>query len=370
MTVTTPVSPAPTTTADAFADRVLSSVLGFMECASIVLGDRLGWYRALSEAGPAGLTSGELAAATGTHERYAREWLEQQAVYGIVEVPGAADADGSERRFVLPAHAAEVLADPLSMAYMAPVPRMIAASMVQLPRLLHAYRTGGGVSWEQFGDEARDSQGDANRPVFEGALAGALAGVERIHRTLSRPGARIADLACGHGWSTIALARAYPDAVLVGVDIDEPSVTQARRHAAEAGLSDRITFQAADAAGLAGMEEFDGVFVFEALHDMPHPVGVLDAARRALARDGVAVVMDEAVADTFAPNGDDTERLMYGYSLLVCLPDSMSAQGSVATGTVIRPETVARYAREAGFAGAEPLPIEDFGFFRFYELTR
>lgn len=363
MTLTTP---APTPAAEAFAGRILTSVLGSMECASIVLGDRLGWYRALTGAGSAGLSGGELAAATGTHERYAREWLEQQAVSGIVEVTG----DAELRRFVLPQHAAEVLSDPSSLAFMAPLPRMVAASVGQLPRLLDAYRTGGGVSWAEFGDEARESQGDANRPIFEGVLADALAGVDRVHTVLSRPGARIVDVACGHGWSTIALARAYPEAEVVGVDVDGPSIDAARRHAAEVGMAERLSFQTADAAGLSGMGRFDGAFVFEALHDMPYPVPVLTAVRESLTPDGVAVVMDEAVADAFAPDGDETERLMYGYSILICLPDSMSAQGSVATGTVIRAETVDRYAREAGFSGARPLPIEDFGFFRFYELTR
>lgn len=223
------------------------------------------------------------------------------------------------------------------------------------------------MSWAQLGDEARESQGDANRPIFLGALADALAGVDRVHSVLSRPGARIADVACGYGWSTIALARAYPEATLVGIDIDGPSVEAARKNAAEAGLSERITFVAGDAATLSGT--FDGAFVFEALHDMPYPVTVLNAIREALSPDGVAVVLDEAVA-SFTPGGDEVERLMYGYSLLICLPDSMSARDSAATGTVIRPETVDRYAREAGFAVASPLPVQDFGFFRFYELTR
>ena len=353
--------------ATGFADRVFTSALGAFETLSIHLGDRLGWYRALVEHGP--LDPPALAAATGTHERYAREWLEQQTVYGILTVDDATAA-ASERRYALPAEHAEVLTDTTSLDYLAPLARMIAGAAMQLGSLLDAYRTGGGVSWEELGDHVRDAQGDINRPWFDQRLAGALASVPELHAVLSRPGARIADVGCGHGWSAIAVAQAYPTARVEGFDIDGPSVAAARRHAGAAGVADRVRVHHVAGEGLPEESVFDAAFVFEAVHDMPRPVEVLAAMRRAVRDDGAVVIMDEAVAPEFAPDGDDVERIMYGYSIFMCLPDSLSTPGSVGTGTVMRQSTLERYAREAGFAGIEELPIEGFASFRFTRLLR
>jgi SAM-dependent methyltransferase len=353
-------------TAEAFAERLFASALGAIDVLSAYLGDRLGWYRSLAADGPA--TPAELAARTSCDERYAREWLEQQAVSGILTVEGADGPEG-DRRYTLPPGPAEVLADPRSLNYLAPMARMFAAPSIQLPALLDAYRGGGGVSWKQFGDDARESQADMNRPWYEQKLAAALAAVPDLHDRLARPGARVLDVGCGGGWSTIALARAYPEAVLVGVDIDEPSMAAAGRHAADAGVDDRVTFRAADAAGLSGDgTPFDVAFAFECVHDMAQPVSVLTAMRSVLAPDGLVVVMDEAVAEEFTAPGDEIERLMYGFSLFVCLPDGRSSDPSEATGTVMRHSTLAGYARRAGFSGAEVLPTGDFGLWRFYAL--
>ncbi|HEU0181462.1 MAG TPA: methyltransferase domain-containing protein, partial [Agromyces mariniharenae] len=252
----------------AFADRVFGSVLGAIELLSIHLGDRLGWYRALDESGP--LSSAELAERTGTVERYAREWLEQQAVNGILTVDEAdAAAPPSERRFALPAAHAEVLVDTASLDYMAPIARMITAAAMRAASLVEAYRGGGGVSWEQYGDDAHESQADVNRPWFERRLGDAVAAVAELDAVLSRPGARIADIGCGHGWSTLALARAYPSARVVGIDVDEPSIAAARANAEQAGLADRVEFRLAGGEELSEPGAFDAAFVFEALHDMP-----------------------------------------------------------------------------------------------------
>ena len=346
-------------TTEEFADRVFRSALGTTEVLSIYLGDRLGWYRALAEGGPA--TADELVARAGGAPRYAREWLEHQASSGILTV----DGDG---RFVLPAGAAEVLTDTASLNYLAPLARMLSAAATQLPALLDAYRTGGGVGWARFGADMRESQADMNRPWFEHALPGALAGVADLDEVLRRPGARIADIGTGAGWSAIALARAYPEATVEGFDVDPPSIELATANARAAGLGDRVSFHHADAAGL-GDRGFDAAFAFECVHDMPHPVEVLAAIRAAVRPGGPVVVMDEAVNDSFAAPGDDTERLMYGFSMLICLPDGMAHPGSVGTGTVMRPDTLRGYARAAGFGDVEVLPIEDFGFWRFYRLV-
>ncbi len=349
----------PTVTADEFAERLFQSSLGFVDVLATFLGDRLGWYRALAEHGPA--TPEELVARAGGTVRYAREWLEQQAVTGVLTV----DADG---RFTLPAGAAEVLTDERSLAYLAPLARMFGAAGAQLPALVSAYRNGGGVSWEQFGPDMRESQSDMNRPWFENRLGDVLSSLPEIHKILSRPGARVADIGCGGGWSTIAIARAYPQASIEGRDVDEPSVELARGNAASAGVADRVTFHATDASRLDDAA-LDAIFAFECIHDMAQPVATLREMRRAIKPDGAVIVMDEAVAEQFAPKGDDIERLMYGFSLLVCLPDGLSSQPSVGTGTVMRPSTLRSYAQRAGFSDIEVLPTGEFGFWRFYRLV-
>ncbi|TYQ09121.1 UNVERIFIED_ORG: methyltransferase family protein [Gordonia westfalica J30] len=354
------VSAAPT--ADEFAERFLTSTLATAETMSVYLGERLGWYRSLADHGP--LTADDLAARTATDARYAREWLEMQAAYGILE----ADMSGTTTTFDISPGVAEVLTDTASLNYLGALPRMFAASFGRLPELLDAYRTGGGVSWEQFGTDARESQAALNRPWFESRLAPALAGVPHLHELLSRPGAQVLDIGCGAGYSTIALARAYPDARLIGLDIDADSVQMAQRNAEAAGHADRVHFEIAGGEEAARRGPFDAAFAFECLHDMPRPVEVLTAARQALAPGAPMIVMDEAVSDEFSGPADELDKLMYGFSLFVCLPDSMSSPPSTATGTVMRPSTLRSYAEQAGFRSVEVLPIEDFAFFRFYEL--
>ena len=357
--------------ADEFAERVLSAALGGIDLMAMYLGDRLGWYRSLAAEGPS--TPEELAQRTGTSARYAREWLEQQAVTGILVAEPAEPADPAvgtapqARRYRLPRAAAEVLTEPTSLAYLGPLPRFFAAVGGALPELVEAYRSGGGVSWERLGADAREAQADLNRPWF-GELPVAFGGIGELQSVLSRPGARIADVGSGAGWSSIELAKAYPSLRVDGFDIDEPSIELARRNAEEAGVSDRVRFHNADGDGLAHHGPFDAAFAFECIHDMPRPMDVLAAMRLAVRDGGPVIVMDEAVSDVPAPVGDVVERLLYGYSLLCCLPDGLSHQPSVGTGTVMRPNLLRDYARAAGFADIEILPIEDFGFFQFYSL--
>ncbi|GGK99899.1 class I SAM-dependent methyltransferase [Nocardia jinanensis] len=350
-------------TAAAVADRVLQAVLGTVDLLSIFAGDRLGWYRSLAHDGPA--TAAQLAERTATHPRYAREWLEQQAVTGLLTVHREGSAEG--RMFALPPAVAEVLTDEHSLNYLAPFARLFGATGPALPRLFEAYRTGGGVSWDELGDNAREGQAEGNRPWYQHRLADALAGVPEVDAVLRTSGVRILDIGCGAGWSSIALAESYPGTQVQGVDIDAPSVRTARRNAEAAGVADRCEFTVTDAAQLPE-GGFDIAFAFECVHDMPRPVEVLAAVRRALRPGAPLVVMDEAVAQEFTPHGDDLERLMYGFSLFVCLPDGMSSPPSAGTGTVMRQQTLQEYAFAAGFTSVEVLPIEDFGFWRFYRL--
>ncbi|HEX4699815.1 MAG TPA: methyltransferase domain-containing protein, partial [Actinomycetes bacterium] len=285
--------------ADDLGMRLMLAALGSFELLAIQLGTELGLYQALQDGGPA--TTAEVAARAGVHERYAREWLEQQAVSSFLTVSG----DGPERVFTLPAATAEVLLDTSSLAYSAPMARIIAGVAVKMPDLVAAYRTGGGVSWEDFGAVARESQAAMNRPWFEQRLGAALGGVPEVDEVLRRPGARIADLGSGGGWSSIALARAYPQARVDGYDVDQPSVDMATANAAGAGVSDRVRFHHADVASADIGEGYDAVFAFECVHDLPAPVEFLATARAALRPGGLMIVMDEAVQPEFTAPGDE-----------------------------------------------------------------
>lgn len=355
---TTPSMSPDAHSVEAFADRIMNAALGWVEISSIHLGAQLGWYDALRSGGPS--TPDQLATSTGTNARYAREWLEQQAASGILEV----EEDG---RFRLPEAAAEVLLDVGSLSFLEPLARMLAAAGTVMPALVEAYRSGSGVSWEQLGAHARESQAEMNRPWFD-SMPAVLAGTPRIDEVLRRPGARVADIGMGGGWSSIALAQAYPGLQVEGYDIDQASVELARANATAAGVTDRVGFVREDAARLADHGPFDAVFAFECLHDMPHPVEVLRAAREAVRPDGVVIIMDEAAAEEFAPEADELERLLYGFSLFVCLPDGMSHRPSAATGTVMRPATLRDYARQAGWNDIRVV-IPEFGLWRFYELV-
>ena len=345
------------------ADRLVAAVTGAFEAAAVDLGDRLGWYRALVGA-PA--TAPQLADRTGTDARYAREWLEQQAVAGYLTVDDVR-AGPDERWYSLPDEHRAVLVDEVDPMFTTPLARVAMTFTRNLPRLAEAYRDGGGLSWAEMGPEAREGQAAANRPFFMGPLASeVLPGLPEVDEFL-RAGGRVADIGCGMGWSSIGIASGYPAARVDGFDVDVPSVEQARRNAAEAGVEGRVRFEVTDVGGLAAAGEYDLVTAFECVHDLPDPVAVLTAMRGMVRPGGTVLVVDERVAETFTAPGDEIERLMYGYSLTCCLPDSLSTRPSVGTGTVMRPATLEAYARAAGFDAVEVLPVPH-DFFRFYRL--
>jgi len=353
---------------DALVERLFESTLGAFDVLAVYIGDRLGFYRALADDGP--LTSGELAAATGTHERYVREWLEQQAANTVLDVDDAA-APAHERRFSLPAGHDEALLDETSLNYIAPIAQLVAACTQPLGRLLEAFRTGEGVPYAAYGADLHDGQARFTRPMFDNLLGTEwLPAVPDIDARLrAEPPARVADVACGEGRSSMAIARAYPTVHVDGIDMDRASIEAAERHLAGSGVEDRVTFHLGDAAeaGLAG--DCDLVTMFESLHDMSYPVEVLRACLALLGENGSLIVGDERVADSFDVPGDDLERFYYGFSVLHCLPVGMVGEGAAGTGTVMRSDTVRRYGEEAGFARFEVLGIEN-DFYRFYRLTR
>jgi hypothetical protein len=312
MSSETPVmQPADVEQRDALIGRLFEGLLGAMDLLNVYLGDRLGLYRALATDGPA--TSAELATRAGIHERYAREWLEQQAVSAMLTVDDVA-LDAGARRYALPAGHAEVLTDRDSLSYLAYVGRFAACLGQVTPALLEAFRSGGGVSWAEYGVDAREGQAEQGRPLFLKLLGSEwLPRVTDVHARLSAPEpARVADIACGAGWSSIGIAQAYPNAHVDGFDLDAPSIELARAHAAELGVSDRVSFQVHDVADPSLAGQYDLVIGFEMLHDLSRPVEALRAMRGMLAEGGSVIIMDERVADSFTAPGDDLERFFYG----------------------------------------------------------
>ena len=366
MTDATTADQMPAHTPDALAGRLFDAANGAFDLLSIVLGDRLGLYRSLAGDGPA--TAAQLAARNGIAERYAREWLEQQAATGIL-VTDDADRDPATRRFSLPDGHAQVLIDPESPYSMVPVARSVAAIATVMPQLIDAYRTGAGVEWADYGSEMIEAQGDFNRPWLMGSLGTHyLPAVPDVHERLQAdPPAQVADVACGVGWAAIAFARAYPIVRVDGFDLDESSVHLARANAAIAGVADRVNFEIRDAGDPAAAGRYDLVVMIEALHDVSRPVEALGAMRLMLAPGGTLIVADERTGETFTAPASDLERLLYGFSALCCLPAAMNDPETSATGTVMRPDTFRSYAQAAGFAGVEVLDLEHDQF-RFYRL--
>jgi 2-polyprenyl-3-methyl-5-hydroxy-6-metoxy-1,4-benzoquinol methylase len=342
---------------DALAERLFEESRAALDLYCVYLGERLGLYRAL--AGRGATTPDELAAAAGIHPRYAREWLEQQAVGGILELDGG--------RFTLPPGHAEALADPESESYSAHLARSTVSTAGPLRAVIEAFRSGGGVPWSAYGDDGREAQAAFNRVQFLNHLGSEwIPTMPDVHARLQAPGARVADLACGAGWSSIAIARAYPNAVVDGFDGDAASIELARANAAAEGLDERVRFQVRDVSAGEEPGGYQLVCVFEAIHDMSRPVEALAGMRALAAPDGAVLVMDERTNDELTI-GDPLEHYLYSASVLGCLPAGMSEQPSAATGTVMRPSTFAGYAREAGFGDVEVLDIEHEAF-RFYRL--
>lgn len=351
---------------DNFVERLLQSTRGTFEIFSIYIGVRLGFYNALREASP--LTSTELAARTGTHERYAREWLEQQTVAGILEVEDE-KAEATARRFSLPAAHSEVLVEKDSLNYLAPLAQLVAGAVHPLASVLEAYRTGGGVPYAHYGIDLIEGQANINRAMFLKQLGNEwLPAIPDVHsRLIADPPARIADVGCGAGWSSIGMAQSYSKVRVDGFDLDEASIDLARANCKSAGLTGRVTFHVRDAGEPKLAGRYDLVTVFESIHDMSQPVAALKAMRNLAGDQGSVLVVDERVGESFSASGNDVEWMMYGWSVLHCLPVVKAEEPSAETGTVMRPDTLRRYAKEAGFKDVQILPIENF-FFRFYYL--
>jgi 2-polyprenyl-3-methyl-5-hydroxy-6-metoxy-1,4-benzoquinol methylase len=353
---------------DELVERLFAAGLGMAEILTVYLGDTLGLYRALDRAGA--MTAPQLAGEAGIFPRYAREWLEQQAAAGIVTVDDVS-AEPDERRYGLPSGHAEPLLQPESPYSIAPICKSFVAVAGVMPELVAAFRSGGPVPWQAYGRDMVEAQGDFNRPWLVGSFATEyLPSIPDVHeRLMSEPGAKVADIACGVGWAAISLARAYPNVTVDGFDLDEASIEIAIRNATDAGVAERVTFEARDAADPTLRGAYDLATVVESIHDMSQPVAVLGSIREMLKPGGTLIVADERTEDTFMAPASETERIFYAYSVLCCLPSAMDDETSAATGTVMRRTTFEGYAKAAGFDGVSVLPIEH-DFLRFYRLDR
>jgi 2-polyprenyl-3-methyl-5-hydroxy-6-metoxy-1,4-benzoquinol methylase len=274
-----------------------------------------------------------------------------------------------DRRFNLPTGRGEVLVERDSLNYLAPLAQLVAGVVRPIDSLLAAFRHGGGVPYSEYGEDFVEGQAGINRAAFLFELGSEwLPSVADVHdRLQADPPARVADIGVGAGWSSIGMAQAYPNIQVDGYDLDEPSVEMARSNADEAGLNGRLNFHVRDAGDPELEGKYDLVTAFECIHDMSDPVSALRSMRKLAGEKGAVIVADERVGDTFTSTGNDVEWMMYGWSVLHCLPVGMADQPSVGTGTVMRTSTLEQYAREAGFQEVEVLPIDNF-FFRFYRL--
>ena len=350
---------------DVLRERLFGNAVGALELYTIYLGERLGLYRALAESGAA--TSSQLAARTGTTERYVREWLEHHAASDLLVVDDPR-AEPLARRYWLPPEHIPVLADRDDVRYEAYTGVDIVRAGRRLPQLVEAFRVGNApppLPWEPEG------RADANRARFINLLGTEWlpAIVDVDVRLRAEPPAQVADVACGTGWSSIAMAQAYPNINVDGVDLDHDAITAARRNAERAGVADRVRFSVTDAADLGGPGGYDLVTIFEALHDMSRPVDALSAARQILSQEGTLLVVDGLVGDEFTVPASPRERTEYGWSVVSCLPGAMGDPQTAATGAVMRPSLLRQYALQAGFSEVEVLPIRT-DYWRFYRLLR
>jgi 2-polyprenyl-3-methyl-5-hydroxy-6-metoxy-1,4-benzoquinol methylase len=306
-----------------FAGKMVVEAGAAVSAALIVIGDRLGLYRAMAGAGP--LTSAELADRTGTNERYVREWLSAQAAGGLVEY------HADERRYELTPEQALVLADDSSPACMAGMFQLISACAKDEPRITEAFRTGNGVGWHEHHHDTFEGCERFFRPGYNANLVPSwIPALDGVDAKL-RAGGRVADVGCGHGASTIVMAEAYPNSTFVGSDYHAESIETARRRAAEAGVADRVSFEVAPAKEFPG-EAYDLVCTFDCLHDMGDPVGAARHVRKALAPDGTWLIVEPFANDQVEDNLNPVGRIYYSFSTFLCTPASLSQEVGLALG--------------------------------------
>lgn len=306
----------------ALVGKMLGDVAAAMGASLVLLGDKLGLYKRLASDGP--LTSADLAARTGTAERYVHEWAAAQAAAGYINY------DAASGRFSMSTEQALVLADENGPAFFPGVYEIATAAIRDEPKLANAFRSGRGVGWHEHdaclfrGTERFFRPGYAIHLVSEWIPA-----LEGVKEKLER-GARVADVGCGHGASVILMAKAFPKSQFFGFDYHEPSIVRAREAAREAGVADRVHFERASAKDYPGT--FDFVAFFDCLHDMGDPVGAATHVKTTLAKDGTWMVVEPHGNDRLEDNLNPIGRLFYAASANICVPASLSQEVGLGLG--------------------------------------
>ncbi len=323
-----------------FVLKAVGEVGATLNTALVVMGDALGYYTAMADG--AAITAAELAERTGTGEPYAREWLAAQAAGGYVEY------DPATRRYTLPAEHAAALTDPASPAYLPGFFQLAHGTTRDAPEVLAAARTGDGRGWHTHNSDVHDGCERFFRTMYNAHLIGEwLPALDGVVAKLER-GARVSDVGCGHGASTILMAQAFPRSTFVGSDYHAGSIEIARARAAEAGVGDRVTFEVVPADAFPG-HDADLITMFDCLHDLGDPLGAARHVRDAIAEDGTWLVVEPAAGDRVEDNLNPVGRTYYGFSTLLCTPASLSQDVGAALGTQAGPARIRDVATAAGF---------------------
>jgi SAM-dependent methyltransferase len=321
-----------------FVFQAVGEVGSTLNAALVVMGDRLGYYRALADAGPT--SSAELAERTNTSEHYAREWLNAQAAGGFVEY------DPATGTYLLPPEQAVALTDESSPAFLPGFFQIALGTVQHTTQTIEAARSGAGIGWHEHDSDVHVGCERFFRPGYNAnLLASWLPALHGVVDKLER-GARVADIGCGHGASTILMAQAFPNSTFVGSDYHPESIETARLRAAEAGV--KVEFQVASATEYSGTN-LDLVTTFDALHDMGDPVGVARRVRESLAPDGTWMVVEPMAGDRVEDNLNPIGRAYYGFSTLLCTPASLSQDVGLALGTQAGPAKIRDVTTAAGF---------------------
>ncbi|MFD1826016.1 class I SAM-dependent methyltransferase, partial [Mumia zhuanghuii] len=326
-----------------FVFRAVDEVGATLNAALVVLGDKLGYYRALADGGA--LTPSELAERTGTAEPYAREWLNAQAAGDFVRY------EPDTGRYVLPAEHAIALTDESSPAFLPGLFQIALGTVADSAHIVEAARDSAGLGWHEHNSDVHVGCERFFRPSYLAHLVDdwlpAAGAADKL-----RDGATVADIGCGHGASTILMAEAFPRSRFVGSDYHAASIDVARERAEAAGVADRVRFEATSAQKL-DETPYDVVTTFDALHDMGDPVGAARHVHRALADDGVWMIVEPMAGDRVEDNLNPVGRAYYGFSTLLCTPASLSQEVGLALGTQAGPAKIREITSAAGFSQFE-----------------
>lgn len=323
-----------------FMGQALGELGAGMNAALVIIGDKLGLYKAMAGAGP--MSSTELAQKTGTTERYVREWLSAQAAGGFVTY------DAATKRFTLPDEQALALAVEDSPAYLPGAYQIIASVLKDEPRITEAFRTGAGVGWHEHCADLFQGTERFFRPSYATNLISSwIPALEGIAAKL-KAGAKVADVGCGHGASTILMAAAYPKSQFVGFDYHAPSIESAWKAAEKAGVQDRVGFQVAWAKGFPG-KNYDLVAFFDCLHDMGDPAGAATHVRESLASDGTWMIVEPFAHDRVEQNLNPVGRVFYSASTMICTPASRAQEVGLALGAQAGEERLREVVMQGGF---------------------